>query len=143
MKKFNILQLQLRLPPAGLVGGEPDAGLLEHEPGGHAGIGVVVLVAVVDDLGDAGLDDGLGTLVAGEEGDIHPRALEVVVGAVEDGVELRVMSEIIMSIPRCRVSAPIATKITVNPLTNPNAPNKVFLWCVAHRLQNRRYRWAA
>ena len=50
MKKFNILQLQLRLPPAGLVGGEPDAGLLEHEPGGHAGIGVVVLVAVVDDL---------------------------------------------------------------------------------------------
>ena len=44
---------------------------------------------------------------------------------------------------RCRVSAPIATKITVNPLTNPNAPNKVFLWCVAHRLQNRRYRWAA
>ena len=59
MKKFNILQLQLRLPPAGLIGGEPDAGLLEHEPGGHAGIGVVVLVAVVDDLGDAGLDDGL------------------------------------------------------------------------------------
>ena len=36
------------------------------------------------------------------------------------------LSEIIMSIPRCRVSAPIATKITVNPLTNPNAPNKVF-----------------
>ena len=94
MKKFNILQLQLRLPPAGLVGGEPDAGLLEHEPGGHAGIGVVVLVAVVDDLGDAGLDDGLGTLVAGEEGDIHPRALEVVVGAVEDGVQLGVQTYI-------------------------------------------------
>ena len=55
MKKFNILQLQLHLPPAGLIGGEPDAGLFEHEPRSYAGIGVVVLVAVVDDLGDAGL----------------------------------------------------------------------------------------
>ena len=30
------------------------------------------------------------SLVAGEEGDVHPRALEVVVGAVEDGVQLGV-----------------------------------------------------
>ena len=106
MKKFNILQLQLRLPPAGLVGGEPDAGLLEHEPGGHAGIGVVVLVAVVDDLGDAGLDDGLGTLVAGEEGDVHPRALEVVVGAVEDGVQLGVADVHIFRVQRLTLPLP-------------------------------------
>mgnify|MGYP006981242578 CR=1 FL=1 len=38
---------------------------MEHEPGGHAGIGVVVLVAVVDDLAMPDSDDGLGTLVAG------------------------------------------------------------------------------
>ena len=79
---------------------------MEHEPGGHAGIGVVVLVAVVDDLGDAGLDDGLGTLVAGEEGDIHPRALEVVVGAVEDGVQLGVADVHIFRVQRLTLPLP-------------------------------------
>ena len=106
MKKFNILQLQLHLPPAGLIGGEPDAGLFEHEPRSYAGIGVVVLVAVVDDLGDAGLDDGFGTLVAGEEGDVHPRALEVVVGAVEDGVQLGVADVHIFRIQRLTLPLP-------------------------------------
>ena len=33
--------------------------------------------------------------------------------------------------------------LQVHDEPNLNAPNKVFLWCAAHRLQNRRYRWAA
>ena len=76
------------LPAAGMVGRHPDPGLLEHEPGGNAGIAVVVFVVVIDDFLDARLDDGLGALVAGEEGYINPGALQVVVGAVQDGVQL-------------------------------------------------------
>ena len=90
VKRERALQFQLGFAAAGGVGGQLHARLLEHEPCRDAGIAVVVLVAVIHHLGNAGLDDGLGALVAGEEGHIHPRALEVVVGAVEDGVELRV-----------------------------------------------------
>ena len=83
------LQIKLGFAAAGRIGRQTDAGLFEHEPRRHAGIGVVVLIAVVHHLRNAGLDDGFGALVAGEEGDVHPGPLEVVVGAVEDGVELR------------------------------------------------------
>ena len=48
----------------------------------------MILVAVIHQLFDTRLNDGLGALVAGEQGDVNPGALEVVVGAVEDGVEL-------------------------------------------------------
>ena len=70
--------------------GQFHARLLEHEPRRDAGIAVVVLVAVIHHLGNAGLDDGLGALVAGKQSHIHPGALQVVVGAVENGVQLGV-----------------------------------------------------
>ena len=43
-------QLQLCLPSGGLIGSQLHAGLFEHEPRRHAGIAVVVLVAVVHHL---------------------------------------------------------------------------------------------
>lgn len=80
----------------------------EHEPRRHAGIGIVVLVAVVHHLGDAGLDDGLGALVAGR-GSRRPGHLQVVVGAVQDGVELRMADiHIYISCPAGRPRAPTA-----------------------------------
>ena len=42
----------------------------------------------------------------GEEGDIHPRALEVVVGAVEDGVQLGVAHVHILGVQRCALPLP-------------------------------------
>ena len=88
VKRERALQFQLGFAAAGGVGGQFHARLLEHEPCRDAGIAVVVLVAVVHHLGNAGLDDGLGTLVAGEEGHIDPCALQVVVSAVQDGIQL-------------------------------------------------------
>ena len=100
------LQLQQFLPPAGGVGGQPHACLFEHEPRRHAGIGIVVLVAVVHHLGDAGLDDGLGALVAGEEGHVDPGTLQVVVGAVQDGVELRMADVHVLRVQRVALALP-------------------------------------
>ena len=68
------LQLQLCMAAAGLIGRQTDARFFEHEPRCHAGIRIVVLIAVVHHFRDARLDDGLGALVAGKEGHIH-RAL--------------------------------------------------------------------
>lgn len=49
-----------------------------------------VFVGEVDDLGDTGLDDGFGALVAGEKGNVEAAAFEVGGIGVEDGVELGV-----------------------------------------------------
>ena len=102
------LCLQLQLCPAagGLIGGQPDTGVLEHEPRRNAGIAVVILVAVVHHLGNAGLDDGLGALVAGEQGHINPGTLQVVVGAVEDGVQLGVADVHILGLQGGTLSLP-------------------------------------
>ena len=66
-EKIHTLQLQLGPASGGLISSQLHAGLFEHEPRRHAGIAVVVLVAVVHHLGNARLDDGLGALVAGEQ----------------------------------------------------------------------------
>lgn len=66
----------------------------------------MVLVTVIHDLPDAALDDGLGTLVAGEQRHIYPRALEVVVGAVEDGVQLRMADVHILGFQRLALPLP-------------------------------------
>src|SRR5699024_9106584 len=97
---------ELHPAPAGAVGGHPDPCLVQHEAGGHAGVAVVVFVVVIDDLPDARLDDGFGTLVAGEEGDVDPRPLEVVVGAVEDGVQLGVAYVHIFGVQGLALPAP-------------------------------------
>ena len=90
VKRERALQFQLGFAAAGGVGGQFHARLLEHEPCRDAGIAVVVLVAVVHHLGDAGLDDGLGALVAGEQGGVQSRPLEPAARIVENGVEFRV-----------------------------------------------------
>ena len=100
------LQGKLDPAPAGVVGRQADARLFQHEACRHAGIAVVVLVVVVNDLPDARLDDGLGALVAGEQGDVDPRPLEVIVGAVEDGVQLGVADVHIFGVQRLALAAP-------------------------------------
>ena len=49
-----------------------------------------MLVRQVDNLPDAGLDDELGALVAGEQGDVDGAALDVRRVFVHDGVHLSV-----------------------------------------------------
>ena len=66
----------------------------------------MVLVAVIDHLGDAGLDDGLGALVAGEKGHIHPGTLQVVVGAVQDGVQFRMADVHVFGVQRLTLPVP-------------------------------------
>ena len=53
-------------------------------------MGIMVFVRKVDQFLDTALDDGLGAFVAGEQRHIHPRPFQVVVGAVQDGVQLGV-----------------------------------------------------
>ena len=99
-------QIQLCVPSAGLIGRQTDTGLFEHEPCRNAGIGVVVFVAVIDDLRDAGLDDGLGTFVAREESHIDACAFQVVVRAVEDGVQLGVADVHVFGLQRFALPFP-------------------------------------
>ncbi len=62
----------------------------QHSLGGD-GLGCVgILVIEVYDLGDAALDDRLGTLVTGEEVYIEPGAFQRLAVCVEDRVELSV-----------------------------------------------------
>ena len=63
---------------------------LEHLSAGNHFRLLRVLVGEVNDLLDAGLDDDLGALVAGEEGDVDLAALDVGRVLVEDGVHLGV-----------------------------------------------------
>ena len=80
--------------------------MFEQPAAGDAQRLVVVLVRVIDDLFDAALDDGLGALVAGEQRHIHPRALEVAVGRVEDGVQLRMADIHVFGLQRVALPLP-------------------------------------
>ena len=62
---------------------------VQHPLGGQGGHGVGVLIAEVEDLFDTALDDGLGTFVAGEQGNVELTAPEVTAVGVENGVQLR------------------------------------------------------
>ena len=50
----------------------------------------MVLVVQVHHLPDSGLDDDLGAVVAGEQGDVEGSAPDVGAAFVDDGVDLRV-----------------------------------------------------
>ena len=66
------------------------AGHVEHPLAGDGAALVAVLVREVDDGLDAGLDDHLGALVAGEQGDVDGTPGHVLRVFVEDGIHLRV-----------------------------------------------------
>ena len=57
--------------------GVGDAGGIQHPRGGQSAQGVGVLVGELDNFLHAALDDGLGALVAGEQGHINAAAAKV------------------------------------------------------------------
>ena len=61
-----VLQRNCHQPVDRLVLAVLDAGGVKHSLGGPYGIGLRVFVGVVDDLGDAGLDESLGTFITRE-----------------------------------------------------------------------------
>ena len=55
---------------AGFVFRDFDAAFFEHGFAGFGAVGVGVFVVSIDDFFNAGLDDGFGTFIAREEGDV-------------------------------------------------------------------------
>ena len=82
-----LLYFQLDFAARRLIGPVFYAGHIEHAAAGDAGMGIMVFVRKVDQFLDTALDDGLGAFVAGEQRHVHPRPFQVVVGAVQDGVQ--------------------------------------------------------
>jgi hypothetical protein len=62
----------------------------QHLSGCAHGVGVLVLVGQIYDLGNAALYDHLGALVAGEKAHVYCAALYICAILVEDGIHLRV-----------------------------------------------------
>lgn len=87
--------LALRLERFGL-----DPGHLEHAARGATGVGVVVFVGQVHDAPDAALDQNLGALVTGKQGDIGRRTGQVGAVLVHDGVEFGVTDIGVLGVER-------------------------------------------
>ena len=75
-----------------LIAGGPspvfDPGHVQQSSGCHHLWPVVVLVTDIQHFCDTGLDDQLGTLVAGEESHVHRATFHVCRILVQDGIEL-------------------------------------------------------
>lgn len=84
----KMLQLKLDFAAVGTECAAGDAGGFEHTLRGNVGFGAVVFVTIIDDFGDAGLDQSLGAFVAGEKGRINTGTFHVRSGIIQNGVQL-------------------------------------------------------
>ena len=89
-KAVPALQGKNDVPARRREGTVSNTGRSEHALCGNVGFGSVVFVAVIDDFGDARLDEGLRALVTGEECRVNAGALNVGTRVIEDGIQFRV-----------------------------------------------------
>ena len=73
--RFMISNGEMDILAGALVRGQLDAGGAEHHLGSDDRGGIGIFIAVVNNFRNTALDNGLGTLVAGEESDIDFAAL--------------------------------------------------------------------
>ena len=81
-----MLQFQFDFASVRTEGAAGDAGRFEHALRGDVGLGAIVFVTVIDDFGNAGLDQSLRAFVAGEKRGINTGTLHIGSGIVSDGV---------------------------------------------------------
>lgn len=84
----KMLQLKLDFAAVRTESTAGDAGRFEHALRCDVGFCAVVFVTVIDDFGDAGLNQGFGAFVAGEKGCINAGTLHIRSGIIQNGVQL-------------------------------------------------------
>ena len=66
-----------------------DAGSFQHPLGDQIQHSVLILVGKIEHFFHTALDNRFGTLVAGEQGHIHPASPQIPAAGIENGVEFR------------------------------------------------------
>ena len=94
------LQVQFDKPTAGFVLAILHARCVQHALAGADGRRIGIFIAVVDDLPDAGLDDGLRTFVTREECYINAGVIQSATAEIQNRVHLRMGHILIFGVVR-------------------------------------------